>query len=56
MCIVQSAVLNEYKIKDESKGIAPNLPPSLKWLLIRICGRKGCDEMGLKKGGEVFSE
>jgi hypothetical protein len=27
-----------------------------KGLLIRICGRKRCDETGLKKGGEVFSE
>jgi hypothetical protein len=25
-------------------------------LLIRICGRERCDETGLKKGGEVFSE
>jgi hypothetical protein len=26
------------------------------WLLTRICGWRRCDEIGLKKGGGVFSE
>jgi hypothetical protein len=30
-------------------------PAKERGLLIRIYGRKVCDEMALKKGGEVFS-